>query len=159
MTLLNSAFIRMERHESPQHGSVLVIFRIPDGAPPDHLRQLAARMRQVPATGPRFNWRLPKGLVDRVLPSWTVLPPEDIEIDYHFLHSTLPQPGGDLESSLLVSHLVTHPINLNRRPWRMHPIEGLQGGRFALFIDAPFTCRRGYRPAHAAELTVRQDSN
>lgn len=134
MTMLDSGFIRMERHEAPQHGSVLIVFRIPDGAPPDYLHQLAARMRQAPVTGQRFNWVLSKGLAGKVVPSWTVLPPEDIEIDYHFRHSALPQPGGELELGLLVSRLVAHQIDLTRPPWELHLIEGLQDGRFALFM-------------------------
>lgn len=134
MTMLDSGFLRMERHESPQHGSVLIIFRIPDGAPADYIQQLAARMRAFPVTGQRFNWTLSTGLLDRALPAWKVLPPEQIEVDYHFHHSALPQPGGELELGLLVSRLVTHPVDLTRPPWQVHLIEGLQDNRFALFL-------------------------
>jgi diacylglycerol O-acyltransferase / wax synthase len=132
MSMLDSSFIRMERHESPQHAAILAIFRIPRGSPPDYLRQLAARMRSYPVTRDRFNWVLSKGLVDKVLPAWEVLPPDRIVLDYHFRHSALPQPGGDRELALLVSQLVTHPIDLNRPAWEIHLIEGLEGGRFAI---------------------------
>ena len=134
MTLLDSGFITMERHESPQHGTILVIFRTPAESPPDYMHQLAARMRKFPVTGERFNWRLSKSLVDKVAPAWQVLPPEEIELDYHFRHSALPQPGGELELALVVSRLATHPLDFNRPPWEIHLIEGLEHGRFAMFM-------------------------
>ncbi|SEA61533.1 acyltransferase, WS/DGAT/MGAT [Mycobacterium sp. 283mftsu] len=134
MTLLDSGFIWMERHESPQHGTALVIFRIPDGSPPDYMQRLATHLRSFPVTADPFNWRLSKSLVDKVAPAWEVLPPEDIELDYHFRHSALPQPGGELELALVVSRLATHPTEFDRPPWEVHLIEGLEHGRFAMFM-------------------------
>jgi diacylglycerol O-acyltransferase / wax synthase len=134
MTLLDRGFITMERHESPQHGTILVTFRTPAGSPPDYTHQLAAHMRSFPVTGERFNWRLSKSLLDKVVPAWEVLPPDEIELDYHFRHSALPQPGGELELALVVSRLATHPVDLDRPPWEIHLIEGLEHGRFAMFM-------------------------
>ena len=134
MALLDSGFLRMERHESPQHGTILVIFKMPDDAPPDYMQQLATRMREFPVTRERFNWRLSTSLLDAALPAWEMLAPEQIELDYHFRHSALPQPGGELELALVVSRLATHPVDLHRPPWEVHLIEGLENGRFALFV-------------------------
>lgn len=134
MTLLDSSFIRVERTEAPQHGAVLVIFAIPEGSPPDYVGQLATRMRKVPVTRERFNWGLSKSLADKVALAWKVLPPNEIELEYHFHHSALPQPGGELELGLLVSRLATTPVLLDRPPWEMHLIEGLQGNRFAILL-------------------------
>ncbi|MGX9672921.1 wax ester/triacylglycerol synthase family O-acyltransferase [Mycobacterium sp. HM-7] len=134
MTLLDSGFIRMERHESPQHGTILIIFQEPAGSPPDYMQRLAAHMRGFPVTRTRFNWRLSKSLTDKAVPAWDVLAPDDIDLDYHFRHSALPRPGSELELALVVSRLATHPIDLSRPPWEVHLIEGLQEDRFALFV-------------------------
>src|SRR5207244_4013756 len=133
MSPTDASFILMERREAPQHGSVLFILRPPDDAPADHMQRLFTHMREHPVTAEKFNWVLAGGLTDRVAPAWRVLAPEEIDIDYHFRHSALPAPGGELELGLLVSRLVSHPLDLSRPPWELHLVEGLEGGRFALF--------------------------
>jgi diacylglycerol O-acyltransferase / wax synthase len=134
MALLDSGFLRMERRESPQHGSILLIFTIPENSPQDYMHRLAHGMRQRPVTAPRFNW-VPSGdLIDQLAPAWKVLPAAQIDIDYHFRHSALPRPGGEHELGLVVSRLATHPLDLARPPWEIHLIEGLAGGRFAIFV-------------------------
>ncbi len=134
MSALDAAFIQAERDEAPQHGSVLFILRKPDDASATYLADLATSMRGHEVTASRFNYVLSPGYVRRLRPSWTVLPPEQIELDYHFRHSALPQPGGELELATLVSRLVTHPIDLDRPPWEVHLIEGLENERFAILM-------------------------
>lgn len=134
MSALDAAFIQAERNEAPQHGSVLFILRRPADAPPTYLADLATSMRRHAVTADRFNYVLSPGLARRVHPSWTVLDPEQIELDYHFRHSALPEPGGELELATLVSRLVTHPIDLDRPPWEIHLIEGLAESRFAILM-------------------------
>lgn len=134
MSALDAAFIQAERDEAPQHGSVLFILRRPDDVPATYLADLASSMREHAVTASRFNYVLSAGPGRRLRPRWTVLPPEQIELDYHFRHSALPQPGGELELATLVSRLVTHPIDLDRPPWEIHLIEGLADGRFAILM-------------------------
>jgi WS/DGAT/MGAT family acyltransferase len=45
----------------------------------------------------------------------------------------LPYPGGERELGILVSRLHSNPMDLDRPLWEMHLIEGLHGGRFALY--------------------------
>jgi diacylglycerol O-acyltransferase / wax synthase len=134
MAPIDASFIHMERHESPQHGSVLFILHIPKGSPPDYLSSLVTRMRQFPVTAEPFNYVLSRNWIDRLAPSWFALPQQQIDLDYHFRHSALPRPGGELELGLLISRLVTHPLDLTRPPWEIHLIEGLEGARFAFFM-------------------------
>lgn len=134
MSALDAAFIQAERDEAPQHGSILFVLRKPSGAPDGYLADLAGWMREHPVTAERFNYVLTPGPFRRLRPTWTVLPPEQIELDYHFRHSALPRPGGELELATLVSRLVTHPIDLARPPWEVHLIEGLEANRFALLL-------------------------
>jgi len=134
MSALDAAFVQLERAEAPQHGSVLFILRRPEGASSRYMAQLAAWMREHPVTAERFNYVLTPGPGRRIRPSWTIRPPEQIDIDYHFRHSALPRPGGELELATLVSRLVTHPIDLDRPPWEIHLIEGLERDRFAILM-------------------------
>ena len=118
------------------------------------MQQVAARMRTFPVTRERFNWRLSKSLADRAIPAWEVLEPDKIDLDYHFRHSALPQPGSELELALVVSRLATHPIDLSRPPWEVHLIEGLHA--FCLVCqDSPLPRRWCHRTEDIAELVVR----
>ncbi len=134
MSALDAVFIQAERSEAPQHGSILFVLRRPPGAKADYLAGIAASMREYPVTAERFNYVLTPGPTRRLHPTWTVLLPEQIDLDYHFRHSALPQPGGERELATLVSRLVTHPINLDRPPWEIHLIEGLENDRFAILL-------------------------
>ena len=134
MSALDAVFIQAERDEAPQHGSILFVLAKPSDAKDGYLADLAASMREHAVTADRFNYVLSSGPARRLHPTWTVLPADKIDIDYHFWHSALPQPGGERELATLVSRLVTHPINLDRPPWEIHLIEGLENDRFAILL-------------------------
>ncbi|MGH3434475.1 MAG: wax ester/triacylglycerol synthase family O-acyltransferase, partial [Thermocrispum sp.] len=53
--------------------------------------------------------------------------------DYHLRHSALPQPGGERELGILISRLHSRPLDRNYPLWEVHVVEGLAGGRFALY--------------------------
>jgi len=55
-----------------------------------------------------------------------------LDLDYHVRHSALPAPGGERELGILVSRL--HSMRSIRPAlWEVHIIEGLEGGRLALY--------------------------
>jgi WS/DGAT/MGAT family acyltransferase len=58
----------------------------------------------------------------------------NIDLEYHVRHAALPWPGGERELGELVGRLQSTPLDLSRPPWECTLIEGLEGGRFALFI-------------------------
>lgn len=131
---LDAVFVHLERKDCPQHAAALFVFEMPEGAPADYLRSLFLRMRSYPVTASPFNHRLASGLLNRVAPAWETLPPEKIDIDYHLRLSALPAPGGELDLGILVSRLYSHPVDMERPLWEIHLIDGLEGGRFALFM-------------------------
>lgn len=77
-----------------------------------------------------FNYRSSRG----PLPSWDVLEDQDIDLEYHLRHSALPQPGNEQELGILVSRLHSHALDRRRPLWECHVIEGLEGGRFAIYL-------------------------
>ena len=58
---------------------------------------------------------------------------DKVDLDYHLRHSALPYPGGERELGILVSRLHSNPMDFDRPLWEIHLIEGLHGGRFALY--------------------------
>lgn len=159
MTLLDASFIVGERRDSPQHGAILLIFKPPTDAPADFLRREAERLRDYPVTAEPFNYLLTRGVGRFLAPSWTVLPPEQIELDYHFRHSALPQPGGELELATLVSRLVSHPLDMRRPLWEAHLIEGLADHRFALLVKAHHAMIDGISTLKLIRSWLSEDPN
>ena len=76
------------------------------------------------------------------LQSWVV--DEDFDLDYHVRRSALASPGDERELGVLVSRLHSNPIDLSRPPWEVHLIEGLEGGRFAVYTKMHHALVDGY---------------
>jgi diacylglycerol O-acyltransferase len=131
MSLLDSAFLRIEKRESPMHVASLQVFRIPEGADDGFIRELVKTFRaEQPLTGP-FGLTLADGPLSRLAPSLVATNPD---FEYHIRHSALPAPGGERELGELVSHLHGVALDRSRPLWTCHVIEGLQGNRFAIYF-------------------------
>lgn len=131
LNLLDLSFVLMETRQTPMHVAGLQTFLPPPDAPRDFPRQLYEYLRSFPVTVSPFNFVL-RGIGGaRLLPSFEVA--RKVDIDYHLRHSALPYPGGERELGILVSRLHSNPMDFDRPLWEMHLIEGLHGGRFALY--------------------------
>ena len=132
LNALDAAWLFTESRATPNHVGGLLIFRLPEGAPSDFLRRLMADFRRYNKFAPPWNRRLKYPLTKNPFPVW--IEDDDIDLEYHVQHSALPWPGGERELGELVGRLQSHPLDLSRPPWECNVIEGLEGGRFALFI-------------------------
>jgi WS/DGAT/MGAT family acyltransferase len=131
LNVLDLSFVLMETRQTPMHVAGLQTFLPPPDAPRDFPKQLYEYLRSFPVTVSPFNFVL-RGIGGaRLLPSFEVA--KKVDIDYHLRHSALPYPGGERELGILVSRLHSNPMDFDRPLWEMHLIEGLHGGRFALY--------------------------
>lgn len=64
-------------------------------------------------------------------PVWVDDP--DFDLSYHVRHSALPAPGDAGQLGQFVSRLIARPLDRNRPLWELYVIEGLEGGRVAVF--------------------------
>ena len=131
LNLLDLSFVLMETRQTPMHVAGLQTFLPPPGAPRDFPRQVYEYLRGFPVTAPPFNYRLRGVGPGRLLPSFEEV--EKVDLEYHLRHSALPYPGGERELGVLVSRLHSNPMDLDRPLWEVHLIEGLHGGRFAMY--------------------------
>jgi diacylglycerol O-acyltransferase len=131
LNLLDLSFVLMETRQTPMHVAGLQTFLLPSGAPRDFSKQVYEYLRSFPATAPPFNYRLHGVRPGHLLPSFEEV--ENVDLDYHLRHSALPYPGGERELGVLVSRLHSNPMDLDRPLWEIHLIEGLHGGRLALY--------------------------
>jgi len=127
---LDASFLYGETPETPTHTAPLWIFdSVPEGKSPfqSFREHIKARLHLLPF----FHRKLVLSPIQLDHPVW--IDDDDIDLDYHVRQVALPKPGTDQQLRTLVSRL--HMILLDRaRPlWQFYVIEGLQGGRFAIY--------------------------
>lgn len=129
---LDAAWIFTESRATPNHVGGLLQFKLPPHASQDFMRQLMAEFRSHRKFTAPWNRKLKYAFNYNPVAEWV----EDrhIDLEYHVRHAALPWPGGERELGELVGRLQSTPIDFTRPPWECTIIEGLEGGRFALFI-------------------------
>jgi WS/DGAT/MGAT family acyltransferase len=131
LNLLDLSFVLMETRQTPMHVAGLQVFTPPSDAPRDYGKQVFEYLRSFPVTAAPFNYRLRGPNSGQLVPHFEVV--EKVDLDYHLRHSALPYPGGERELGILVSRLHSNPMDMDRPLWEIHLIEGLHGGRFAMY--------------------------
>jgi WS/DGAT/MGAT family acyltransferase len=132
LNALDTAWLFTESRATPNHVGGLLQFRLPERARKDFMRRLMAGFRGHRKFKAPWNRRLKYPFNKNPLPVW--IEDDDIDLEYHVRHAALPWPGGERELGELVGRLQSQPLDLSRPPWECTIIEGLEGGRFALFI-------------------------
>jgi diacylglycerol O-acyltransferase len=127
----DASFLRTEVAERPFHVGALMIYSRPKNAGANYMRRLATAVTsQVLSLSPIFMRKL-KDPYDMRNPCW--IEETEIDSDYHFRHYALPQPG-KIEDLMRLVALAHQPVMDRGRPlWEYHLIDGLPGGRFAVY--------------------------
>lgn len=130
---IDSLFLYLEAPTTMMHVAGLLPFTPPADASPTFTRDLVDDMVRNVAVQSPWNLKLrhPR-LRYSPLNSWTV--DKSFDLDYHVRRSALVAPGDERELGILISRLHSNPIDLSRPPWEFHVIEGLEGGRIALYV-------------------------
>lgn len=131
LNLLDASWLLVESHETPMHVGALMPFSLPEGAGADFVRDIMAEFRAATQVQPPWNRRLKSPKLKGLVPVWTEV--DEIDLEHHVRHSALPSPGGERELGQLIARLHSQPLDLTRPPWEVELIEGLEGGRFALY--------------------------
>jgi len=129
---LDISWTQVESRDTPMHVAGLMPFSLPEGAPPDFLRDLVADLRSAREFAAPWNYCLRGPGLLHPRPVW--VEQDTLDLEYHVRHSALPRPGGERELGQLVARLHSQPLDLTRPPWEYHVIEGLEGGRFAIYL-------------------------
>ena len=148
-------FLYGETPSSMMHVAVLMPFTPPADAPASYLRQMFEDTRDLEVVAP-WNLKLshPRMLY-RPDQSWVV--DDNLDIDYHVRRSALASPGDERELGILVSRLHSHPVDFTRPPWELHFIEGLEGGRFAIYMKIHHSLVDGYTGTKILERSMSTD--
>lgn len=129
---LDASWLLVDTRDTPMHVASLTIYSLPPDAGDNFVQDLVAHLRSSRTFVPPFNQKLASSPLKNVLPAW--IEDHKIDIDYHLRHSALPRPGGERELGVLVSRLHSNQMDFNRPLWECHIIEGLENGRFAMYV-------------------------
>lgn len=128
---LDAAFLYMETDETPMHIAGLTVVDLPKGFKGSYhntFREMfEARVHEVPI----FGMKLAKAAFQLDHPGW--VDAGEIDFDYHIPTIKLPKPGTWEQVEDLVAELHAETLDRSRPLWKFTVIEGLEGGRAALY--------------------------
>jgi diacylglycerol O-acyltransferase / wax synthase len=133
MSPTDSVFLLTESREHPMHVGGLQLFKPPEGAGPEFVREAADALMANREFQPTFRKR-PAWVVGGLANvAWAYDDPDDVDIDYHLRRSALASPGRVRELLELASRLHSSLLDRHRPLWETYFVEGLNDGRFALY--------------------------
>lgn len=144
-------FLSLEKRQQPMHVGGLFLFQIPENAPASFIQNLVADIcnsKSIPI--PPFNNKL-NGLF------WDE--DEEFDLDHHFRHIALPQPGRILELLTYISQEHSSLIDRAKPLWTCHIIEGIEGNRFAMYFKIHHAMVDGIAGMRLVEKSLSQDPN
>ena len=152
---LDAMFLWGETAETMMHVASLMPFSPPEGAGPEFLEKVYAEMLEAPVCPP-WNQRLTHPHILRH-PAQAWVEDDHFDIDYHVRRSALPSPGDERQLGIVVSRLHSHQLDFSRPPWEVHLIEGLEGGRYAVYTKVHHSLVDGYTATRIQQKSMSQD--
>lgn len=128
MMPLDMSWFLIESKFVPVHGAFLHVFTPPPGAAPGYARRLLRSMK-LRAAGAPFNLR-PR-VKPGAMPYWEEV---DVDLSRHVFETQLPAPGNDSQLMAAAAELAGPSLRWDEPLWRVHWIDGLEGGRFAFML-------------------------
>jgi diacylglycerol O-acyltransferase / wax synthase len=128
----DALFLVGESREHPMHVAGLQLFEPPAGADRDFVRDVFETIVKRDDFQPTFR-KHPARMLGGIPPvAWTY--DDDVDIDYHLRRSALPRPGRVRDLLELTSRLHGTLLDRHRPLWEANLIEGLEDGRFAVYV-------------------------
>ncbi len=146
---VDAVFLSMETDRSWGHVgglSVLDASECPDFGYERLVEFVEKRIRLVP----RYTWRLQEVPLGLDQPYWVV--DEELDVREHIHRIAAPSPGGMKEVAELAGQLFAGPLDRSRALWEMWLIEGLEDGRYAMFMKYHHCLMDGQASAGLAEV-------
>ena len=123
---------------------------------PVDIEQFRRRMRYAVAKIPRLRQRVVPGLGRLSPPTWATDP--EFDFDYHVRHLRLPAPGTRCASCYeLATRFYEDPFDRTRPLWLFVVIDGLEGGRGALFCKIHHSITDGNGVVRLSELYMERE--
>lgn len=131
LSALDALFLHLETPETPMHVGSLMLLDVParsrNRAYANIRKHIASRLHLAPL----FTRRLQFMPLDLANPIW--LEADDIDLDWHIQHVTLPKPGTRAQLEARVAKLHEGLLDRARPLWQFTVIDGLQSGHIAIY--------------------------
>jgi diacylglycerol O-acyltransferase len=127
----SAGFFFAESRAQPMHVGGLQLFRKPEGAGRNFVKDLYEEMLGYDEPSSLFLKRPHRSLATGG--QWFWKEDDQFDLEYHFRHSALPKPGRIRELLELCGRLHSTRLALERPLWEVHLIEGLRDGRVAMY--------------------------
>jgi diacylglycerol O-acyltransferase len=127
----SAGFLLAENRQQPMHVGGLQIFRPPEDAGPDYVRDMFAASLASEEISPLFLRRPHRSVATGG--QWVWVEDDQFDCDYHVRQSALAAPGRIRELLDLCGRLHGTRLALERPLWETHIIEGLEDGRIATY--------------------------
>jgi len=124
-------FLLAENRRMPMHVGGLQLYRKPEGAGRNYVRDLFEEARDTTDIAPLFLKHPYRSI--KTAGQWTWVEDDQFDIEHHVRHSALPRPGRVRELFELVSRLHSTRLATERPLWEWHLIEGLRDDRVAMY--------------------------
>ncbi len=142
-------FLTLEKRQQPMHVGGLFLFTIPENAPASFIQDLVTDIRNsksIPIAP--FSNRLNGFFWDE---------DEEFDLDHHFRHIALPQPGRIRELLTYISQEHSTLIDRAKPLWTCHIIEGIEGNRFAMYFKIHHAMVDGIAGMRLVEKSLSDD--
>ncbi len=129
---VDGAFLHLETAETPMHVGSLHLFDLPRGYKRDFVADIRAQMRERLHIAPVFTRKLAPMVLQFANPVWVV--DDDVNLDHHIQHLTLPEPGTLAQLEDCVAALHAQLLDRSRPLWRLTVVDGLASGQMAYYF-------------------------
>jgi diacylglycerol O-acyltransferase / wax synthase len=127
-------FLHVESPEMPMHVGSLNVLDLPEGYAGDFYEDAKAHVASRMHLASLFTRKLALMPFDLSNPVW--VEDEDIDIEHHIRHITLPKPGSNRQLQQYVARLHSSLLDRSRPLWEMFVIDGLKSGQVAVYVKA-----------------------
>lgn len=131
---LDATFLHIESPEMPMHVGSLNVLDLPPGYEGDFYEDAKAHIAKRMHLAEAFTRKLVLMPFDLSNPVW--VEDENIDLDYHVRHVTLPKPGTNRQLQAYVARLHSSLLDRSRPLWEFFIIDGLKSGQIGLYIKA-----------------------
>ena len=128
---LDATFLHLETPEMPMHVGGLHLLELPANYDGDFYETFKAHIAARLHLAEVFHRKLALMPFELSNPVW--VDDEDVDIDYHIRHITLPKPGSLQQLEQYIARLHSSLLDRSRPMWEMFILDGLQSGQVALY--------------------------
>ena len=129
---IDAAFLHLESPEMPMHVGSLHVLELLPGYGGDYYEDVRECLAKRLHLADVFTRKLALMPFDLSNPVW--VEDEDIDLEHHVRHITLPKPGSNSQLQQYVARLHSTLLDRSRPLWEFFVIDGLRSGEVALYI-------------------------